>query len=401
MHPSDFVIRSIVLVETEILRTIAEAQRDSRKRIWHELHRCPEKGNAEIRTAKIVRGTMEQMGIEVTSCAGTGLVGVLHGAGEGRCVALRAELDALPIREKTGASFSSQNEGFMHACGHDLHMAALLAAAQMLSMTRRQWNGCVKFFFQPDEEGDGGAARMIAEGCLERPHVDAVFGMHVLPKLPEGAAAFCFGPSFAASDTFQIRVTGRACHGAQPQEGIDALAAACSVVQACTAIPKSLPQGERAVVSFGMFSAGTAGNIIPGEAAMRGIIRTLGAPVRKKVRELFVKTAAEAAAENGAHAEVLLHESYPGVTNAEESVNLAMNAARELELPVQVLPEAMMMTEDFGYFLNERPGCFYHIGAGTDVPLHSPEFLPGEKALENAALLHVRTVLDFLRTTTK
>ena len=134
---------------------------------------------------------------------------------------------------------------------------------------------------------------------------------------------------------------------------------------------------------------------------MRGIIRTLGAPVRKKVRELFVKTAAEAAAENGAHAEVLLHESYPGVTNAEESVNLAMNAARELELPVQVLPEAMMMTEDFGYFLNERPGCFYHIGAGTDVPLHSPEFLPGEKALENAALLHVRTVLDFLRTTTK
>ena len=360
-----------------------------------KLHRCPELGNQERETARTVETWLHACGIETVRLTETAVMGVLQGGLPGKTAALRADMDALPLTEQTGAAFASCREGVMHACGHDVHMASALGAARLLSRRRETLRGAVAFFFQPDEEGEGGAQRMIRAGCLEG--VDAVFGAHVSPELPAGTVGIRFGKFYAAADLFDLTVHGKSSHGAQPELGIDALAAAAELVTFLKALPQLLP-GERSVVSVGSFRAGTVRNVIAGEAQLSGIVRTLGQDSRAFLKERFYAAVRETERKTGVSVAVNWREGYPGVVNHDAETRLVKTCAETLLGPERVLPvtEPTMTTEDFGYFLLERPGCFYHIGVGGEEPLHSNRFLPPSDILPLAAALHAAVLTDYL-----
>ena len=260
------------------------------------LHRRPELGNREFETAARIEAELHAAGLETKRLLDTAVVGRLRLNGAGPTVALRADMDALPLTEETGAPFASEIPGAMHACGHDVHMAAALGAAKLLAKHRADLNGEVVFLFQPDEEGDGGAQRMIAAGALDG--VDAVFGGHVSPELPAGEVGVRYGKFYAASNTFRVEVLGKSAHGAEREKGVDALAAAAALVDALLRLPERLA-GERGVVSVGTLNAGTAGNIVAARAELSGIIRTLGPEARARMLELFRKAVEETAARSG------------------------------------------------------------------------------------------------------
>ena len=359
------------------------------------LHMDPELGNREFHTAERIEAVLGGWGIPTRRLLDTAVVGRLDGALPGPTVALRADMDALPLAEATGADFASRNEGVMHACGHDVHMAAALGAARLLACHRDELKGSVLFLFQPDEEGRGGAQRMIEAGVLEG--VDAVFGAHVSPELPLGHIGVRYGKFYAASDTFKSVVNGVSAHGAEREKGVDALGAAAALVNRLIDLPKRLP-GERAVLSVGSFHAGTAENALAGQAEFAGIIRTLGPAARSEMKRLFRLAVDEVTAAWGATAEVTLRESYPGVVNDDAMTALVEDAARKLlgRDSVHVLEQPTMTTEDFGYFLMQRPGSFYHIGAGCSLPLHNTAFLPDEQAPVAAAAVHAAVIEKFL-----
>lgn len=361
--------------------------RDELSALRQELHRHPELGNREFRTAETVERYLRGRGIETTRILDTAVVGELRGALPGPTVALRADMDALPVTEATGAPFASQTPGVMHACGHDVHTTALLGAARLLSLHRDTLRGAVRFLFQPDEEGSGGAARMIAAGCLDG--VSAVFGAHVSPELPSGTVGVRYGKFYAASDTFDVTVWGKSAHGAEPEKGVDALQAAAEMVQALRRLPETFPE-DKSVVTVGTFHAGTARNIISDRADFTGILRTLGAENRREMRQLLQTTLEAIAQKNGVRLELTLHESYPGVVNHDAMTRLAEETAASLlgGDRVRTIDAPTMTTEDFGYFLAHVPGAFYHVGAGCDLPLHNPGFLPDEQSFLTAAALH-------------
>ncbi|MBR1820973.1 MAG: amidohydrolase [Clostridia bacterium] len=363
-----------------------------------EFHRRPELGNREFQTAARIEDDLRGLNIPTRRLLDTAVVGVLEGGLPGKTVALRADMDALPLTEATGADFASQNPGVMHACGHDVHMAAALGAARLLAARRDSLPGKVIFLFQPDEEGRGGAQRMIEAGALEG--VDAVFGAHVSPELPLGTVGVRYGKFYAASDTFRIVVRGKSAHGAEREKGVDALGAAADLVGRLIALPKAAIPGERAVVSVGMLRGGTAENALADRAELAGIMRTLGPQARAELKRRFRETLDAAMADWSATAEVELRESYPGVVNDDAMTALAERAARDLlgAARVRVIEWPTMTTEDFGYFLMARPGTFYHIGAGCALPLHNMAFLPDERAAIVGAATHAAVIEAFLRT---
>ena len=362
----------------------------------HAFHMEPELGNHEFNTASRIEAALNGWDIPTRRLLDTAVVGRLDGALPGPTVALRADMDALPLTEATGADFASRNPGVMHACGHDVHMTAALGAARLLCDHRKTLRGSVVFLFQPDEEGRGGAQRMIDAGVLEG--VDAVFGAHVSPDLPVGHVGVRYGKFYAASDTFKIAVNGVSAHGAEREKGIDALGAAAALVSRLIDLPKALP-GERAVVSVDAFHAGTVMNALADKAEFEGIIRTLGPVARAELKRLFRVAVDEVMSAWGAMAEVNLRESYPGVVNDDGMTALAERAARTLlgDDRVHVIDKPTMTTEDFGYFLMERPGSFYHIGAGCPLPLHNTAFLPDEQAPVYAAAVHAAVIEAFLK----
>lgn len=351
------------------------------------LHRAPELGNQEFRTSAYLRSILEPLGLIVENPFGTALCATLHGTKPGRIAALRADMDALAVTEATGAEFSSQTPGVMHACGHDIHMTAAVGAALLLAAHRETLCGSVRFLFQPDEEGYGGAQRFVDAGCLHG--VDAVFGAHVSPELPLGSVGIRYGKFYAASDTFSITIRGKSAHGAEPEKGIDALQAAAQLAVRLVSLRGAL-NGERCAVTVGTLQAGTAINVVADTAQLTGILRTLGADSRARMRTLVTDTAAEIAMQTGTQIDVQLHASYPGVVNDDSASRLVHDTAVQLlgEPCIAVLQQPTLMTEDFGYYLSAAPGCFYHVGAGCSAPLHSPQFLPDIRAAVTAAALH-------------
>ena len=362
-----------------------------------DFHRHPELGNREHRTAERIEAYLRDLGIPTRRLTDTAVVGRLEGALPGPVVALRADMDALPLQEATGADFASENPGVMHACGHDVHMAAALGAARLLAARRGLLPGAVVFLFQPDEEGRGGAQRMIDAGALEG--VDAVFGAHVAPDLPAGHVGVRYGKFYAASDTFRVVVKGVSAHGAQREKGVDALGAAAALAGRLIDLPKALPDGERAVLSVGTFHAGSAENALADRAELSGIIRTLGPAARDEMRRLFAAAADAVVPAWGATAEVELRESYPGIVNDDAMTALAERAARAAlgDAAVRVIDAPTMTTEDFGCFLQQRPGSFYHVGAGCALPLHNTGFLPDDAAVVTAAAVHAAVIETFLQ----
>ena len=378
----------------------AEALAPELSALRHAFHREPELGNREFRTAERIEACLRALGIETERLLDTAVVGRLRGGRPGPCVALRADMDALPLTEATGADFASRTPGVMHACGHDIHITAALGAARLLAAHRESLAGSVVFLFQPDEEGDGGARRMIGAGALNG--VDAVFGAHVSPDLPLGCAAVRYGKFYAASDVFTVEVRGKSAHGAERERGVDALAAAAAMVSRALELPGGLP-GERSVLSVGTFKAGTAGNIVADRAVFSGILRTLGPAARAEMKRRFRAVVADTAAEFGAAAECALRESYPGVVNDDDMTALAEQALSAALGPERVdkIARPTMTTEDFGYFLEERPGSYYHIGAGCPLPLHNAGFLPDDRAAVIGAAAHAAVLTAFLETGAK
>ena len=374
----------------------AEAQKISPElmELRRAFHRHPELGNREYKTAARIEAFLRSCGVPTGRLLDTAVVGTLEGGRGGKTVALRADMDALPLQEDTGADFASEVPGVMHACGHDVHLAAVLGAAKLLAAHRAELPGTVVFLFQPDEEGNGGAARMIDAGALEG--VDAVFGCHVSPELPLGYIGVRYGKFYAASDTFRVILTGKSAHGAEREKGIDALSAAAEMVSAVLSL--CFPH-ERSVVSVGTLHAGTAGNIVADRAEFTGIIRTLGQESRKSMRARFTRTVEDVARRHGVDFDCRLRESYPGVVNDRGMTRLVQDTASALLGPdhVSVIAEPTMTTEDFGCFLLRRPGSFYHVGAGCALPLHNAAFLPDDSAIVTAAALHAAVAESYLK----
>lgn len=363
--------------------------------IRERIHRHPEMGNQEFKTAALVEETLRGLGIETQRVTETGVVGTLTGGRPGKTAALRADMDALPVTETTGVDFASETPGVMHACGHDVHTTAALGAAMLLAEHRETLPGTVKFFFQPDEEGNGGARRMIAAGCMEG--VDAVFGAHVAPDLPAGTVGVRYGKFYAASDMFTVTVRGRSAHGAQPDKGIDALAAAAAMVSELRALPAKYIS-DPAVLSIGTFHAGTARNIIADTAEFSGIMRTLGPDDRSALKRIFRETIEEISSRFNTAAEINIIESYAGIVNSEAETRHVQQTAESLlgKAKVCVLDHPTMTTEDFGYFIDAAKGSFFHIGAGCTAPLHNPKFLPEPLTIITLAALHADIMERYL-----
>lgn len=375
----------------ELAREISDELYETRRC----LHRCPEPGNREYRTSAFIKEYLASCGIEVHELLDTAVVGVLRGKKPGKTAALRADMDALPMSEATGADFASENEGYMHACGHDVHVASALGAAKLLSAMREELPGTVVFLFQPDEEGSGGADRMAKLGCMDG--VDAVFGGHVTPDLPLGCIGVRYGKFYAASDVFHIEVHGKSAHAATPEKGTDALYAAAMLACRLKGLP-ALIENERSVVTVGMLSAGTAGNILAGQAEMRGIIRTLGYDTRSRMKNMLYEAARSVSDETGALMDIHIRESYPGVVNNDSMTAHAERTAKSVfgQERVSIISEPTMTTEDFGYLLDRAPGTFYHVGAGCSLPLHNPGFLPQEEAVLNMTAMHTAVIMNYL-----
>ena len=363
-------------------------------RVRETLHRYPEEGNSEYFTSEFLEAELKSLGLDVDRILGTALVAVLHGGKPGKRVALRADMDALPVTEATGCSFTSENNGMMHACGHDIHMTAALGAAKLLASKRNDLKGDIVFLFQPDEEGKGGAQRMIEAGAVEG--VKAVFGGHVSPDLPLGTVGIRYGKFYAASDVITVKVHGKSCHGATPEKGADALLAAVEMIEKLSLLKPS--SGDRAVLTIGEFRSGTACNIIADEAVFKGIVRTLGNADREEMRRLIKAITEEVSERYNVKSELELSYSYGGVVNTDAETALMEESAVQVlgQENVVRIQEPTMTTEDFGYFIDACSGCFCSLGAGCSEPLHSPSFLPDSKAAVYAAAVYARTLENAL-----
>lgn len=391
-------------LSTASLLREAEAQAGKMRDLYRIIHQNPELGRREQETSVLVERRLNAIGLETARVAETGIVGLLRGGRPGKTAAIRAELDALPIQEESGLPWASRNEGVMHACGHDFHIAALLGAAELLAAHREELQGNVKVFFQPDEEGEGGARPMIEAGCMKSPDVDAVFGIHCDSQLPVGTVSITRGRVCAASNPFRITLRGKGAHGARPHEGDDVIVAGAQIVTAVqTLVSRRTAPTEPVVISVGAFHSGTAGNVLATEATLTGIIRTLGGEMRQKVVEQFRAMVEAMASAMGVQAEVEIEESYPGVINEDSMARLVRRSAIRLLGEEHVLEggKPSMGTDDFGYFSQQAPGCYYQMGTADPAwperwHSHTPQFRVSEEALPLAAALHARVVTDFL-----
>ncbi len=345
-----------------------------------DIHQNPELLYDVHRTAGLVADKLRSFGVdEVTTGIGrSGVVAVIRGrkTASGKVIGLRADMDALPIGEKTGRPYASKIDGRMHACGHDGHTAMLLGAARYLAETRN-FDGTAIVVFQPAEEGGAGARAMMKDGLMDRWNIDEVYGMHNLPGLPLGRISMKSGAIMASTDEFKITITGTGGHAALPHTTVDPIVVAASLVQALqTIVSRNMNPIDRAVVSVTRINAGSALNVIASEATMAGTARTLNSDVRDLVEKRLREVCESTATAFGARAAVDYLRHYPVTYNHADQTEFAAEVARGVVGPDRVSTEAppIMGGEDFSYMLEERPGAFIFIGNGDSAGLHSPEF---------------------------
>jgi len=384
------------------------------------LHQNPELGNREFETAKYITRHLKSLGMEVeTGIAHTGVVALLKGGKPGPTVALRADMDALPVTEQVDLPFASkvkteyngEEVGVMHACGHDTHVAMLMGAAQVLAGMRDELAGNVLFIFQPAEEGapdgeEGGAELMLKEGLFKKYKPDVAFGQHVTSSLPAGVIGYRSGPLMASSDEFRINVKGRQTHGSRPWGGVDPITAAAQIVMGTqTLVSRQIDiTKEPAVVSFGVIDGGVRNNIIPDSVYLNGTIRNFDMDNRQEIFKRLKVTAEKIAESSGATAEVEILEGYPVTVNNPELTEAAIPALKAAagDKSVIVIPK-ITGAEDFSFFANEIPGFYYFLGVtpkGTDPATaasnHSPRFYVDESALAIGTRAITQLALDYL-----
>jgi len=387
---------------------LAEAQKIAPAliKIRRDLHQHPELGTEEHRTVGIVEATLRSLGIPTQRVAETGLVGLLEGNGPGKTVALRADMDALPMLDAKQVEYASTVAGKMHACGHDVHTSGLLGAAMLLQSRKSQFAGNVKFLFQPAEETSGGALRMIQEGVMENPKVNAVFGLHCAPEIQAGKIGVSYGKSYAASDFFDVTIYGKSCHGAAPHNGIDSIFIGSQVVSALQGyVSRNVNPVDSVVVTIGQFMGGSQRNIIADKVELSGIIRTLEPATRENAIATVKKIIEGVATSLGAQVDIRFIAGYPCLINDDNMANFVKHVAEDLldKENVLVVEKPTMVVEDFAYFAQHAPGAFFSLGVkndrkGINHPLHTIFFDVDEDALAVAAALHAKIALTFLTT---
>ncbi|HSN53787.1 MAG TPA: M20 family metallopeptidase [Candidatus Sulfomarinibacteraceae bacterium] len=376
-------------------------------RRWFHAH--PELSNREAATGAEIARRLRAMGYEPrTGVAGHGVVAVLEGGRPGPVVAWRSDIDALPIEEAVDVPWRSQNPGVMHACGHDVHTTVGLGVAELLMGMRDEVPGTVVFLFQPAEEGappgeEGGATLVLAEGALDDPRPEAIFGLHVMPNHEVGTAAWGSGPFMASADRFSITVTGRMTHGSAPQDGIDAVWVGAQVVAALQGIvAREIDSRSPVVVSVGTFDAGSRFNIIAGSAELTGTVRTLDAAAQDHVEAAMRRVVEGVCAAHRASCEVQYDRVTPMVVNDPELARSAVAALRGLlgdDAVFEVDP--IMAAEDFAEYARVLPGFFFFLGVGNEAEgwtsyVHTPTFRPDEEALRVGVRAVSTLLLDFL-----
>jgi amidohydrolase len=366
------------------------------------IHSRPELGYQERETAALVEARLRELGIEHRGgVGGTGAIGLIHGSRPGRTVLLRADMDALPITEESPEAYASQNPGVMHACGHDGHTAMLLGAARILQEGRTDFAGTVKLMFQPAEEGGGGAVKMIQDGLLENPTVDAAYALHVWHELNTGALMVRSGPLLAGANSFTITVTGRGGHASRPQAAVDPVVVAAQIVMALqTLVSREVDPSVPAVVTLGSFQAGTAFNIIPDQAVIKGTVRAFEDGVMEHLESRIEAVATGVASALRARASVEIHMHYPPTINDEAMVELAGGVVRKLGLGA-VPGEPLLGAEDFSYVLQRVPGAMLMLGVKDPDwveprPVHTAQFDLDEEALPLGTAAYVALALEVL-----
>ena len=376
----------------------------------HEFHKYPEVSNREFKTSEVIAKHLESLGISVTRNVGVnGVVGILEGKNKGKVVALRADMDALPITENNNLPFQSVNDGVMHACGHDSHMSILMATAEILSKNRN-FNGTVKFIFQGAEEGpppgeEGGARMMIKEGVLKNPNVDAIFGLHISSMLPMNKVYYKPRGFFASSSRFTVKVIGSQSHGGTPWLGVDPIVITSQIINSFQTIisRESNLTNEPAVISFGIIEGGNRFNIIPNEVNLVGTIRSLDYDMRDHIKKRMKELAEGIAESYGGNAIIeivdgadityndpeLMEKMLPSLKNTAGNNNVILNKAKTL-------------AEDYAYYLNEIPGFIFELGGYNTnetrkaPPHHTPDFFIDDSSMLLGVKVMTNLALDFL-----
>jgi amidohydrolase len=372
------------------------------------LHENPELGFQEFKTAEFVRQRLESLGVEdiQTGIAVTGVTGVIRGTadGPGRNVLVRADMDALPILEETDVEYKSQNDGVMHACGHDAHTAILLGLARVLTDRKDQFSGSVKLCFQPAEElPPGGGKAMVEAGVLNDPPIEAVFGLHMSAETPVGQVVVGSGPQMAAADGFEIRIQGRGGHAAYPSENVDPVVIGAQIVVALqTLVSRETDPMDNAVVSTCVFQSGDAFNVIPDTALLKGTVRTFLPGTRDMMEERITALASGIATSMNGTAEVIYTRGYPATVNDPAMTELAREAATQVVGEENVIEGTPKMgAEDFSYFLEQKPGSYFFVGhkneeRGIVWGHHHPKFDVDEESLGVGLATMATSVLTYL-----
>ncbi|MBD1845242.1 amidohydrolase [Cyanobacteria bacterium FACHB-63] len=365
-----------------------------------QLHQCPELGFREELTAEFITEKLKQWGIpHQTGIARTGIVATIEGNRPGRVLAIRADMDALPIQEQNEVSYKSQHDGVMHACGHDGHVTIALGTAYYLSQ-HRDFPGTVKFIFQPAEEGPGGAKPMIEAGVLKNPTVDSIIGLHLWNNLPLGTVGVRTGALMAAVETFEVLILGKGGHGAIPQQTIDSIVVGSQVVNALqTIVARNIDPIESAVVTVGAFHAGNACNVIAASAQLKGTVRYFNPNYAGYFKQRIEQIVAGICQAHGATYELNYQSLYPPVINDGAVADRVRSVAETVvESPLGVVPNCQTMGgEDMSFFLQEVPGCYFFLGSansqiGLDYPHHHPRFDFDETVLGMGVEIFVRYV---------
>ncbi len=385
-----------------------------------QIHQYPELGNREFNTAKLVAAHLKKLGLEVKEgVAKTGVVGILKGAKPGPCIALRADMDALPIIEKSNlpfaskekASYSGQEVGVMHACGHDTHVAMLMSVAEILSGMKNELKGTIKFIFQPAEEGppegeEGGAALMVKEGVMDNPKVDVIFGLHIESNIETGQIQYKPGAFMASSDWFSIKVKGKGSHGSQPWLGVDPIAIAAQIIEGLQTIVSRQSELTKApvVITVGKINGGVRNNIIPEECTMDGTIRTLDSKMQQDVHERIRHTAQNIAEAGGAVAEVNIDTKTLVTYNTPELVKKMIPSLQSAAGTTNVTErEWVTGAEDFSYYGTKAPAFFFYLGGmpkGNDPkkapPHHTAEFFVDDAGMKTGIKAFCHLVIDYM-----
>jgi amidohydrolase len=386
-----------------------------------DIHEHPELGNRETRTSKLIADRLRELGLEVTTpVAHTGVVGLLKGGKPGPVVALRADMDALPVTEQVDVPFKSkvrttyngQEVGVMHACGHDAHVAILLGVADVLSSIRAELPGTVKFIFQPAEEGapegeEGGAELMVKEGVMQNPKVDAVFGLHVTSQFEVGTIDYVPRGAMAAVDTLKIKVHGKQTHGAYPWQGIDPIVAASQIILGLQTIESRQLESTTApsIITIGMIHGGVRNNIIPDEVELTGTLRSLDEPMRDEIHRRVKLTAEKIAEASGAKADVTIRRQYPVTFNDPKlTEKMVPTLQRVVGADNTVLVRPTLGAEDFSFYQQQAPGLFFWLGtrpknvAKQDAAAnHSPLFFVDESGLVIGVKALAHVAVDYLK----